>query len=68
MTPEEKLNQLLSAVKKVRENQKAYFKARRSQLPFVTEKLLKDSKDSEKDLDQLIQTLEAKENTQVNLF
>lgn len=68
MSIEEKYETLLAAIKKVRENQKAYFKARRSQLPMVTEKLLKDSKDSEKELDQLITALEAKEDTQINLF
>lgn len=69
MTPEEKLNKLLSSIKDVREKQKSYFKARKSNaLPYVTAKLLEDSKEAEKELDKVIAEIEKKEDTQINLF
>lgn len=69
MTPEEKLNTLLTSIKNVREKQKAYFKARKSgAMPFVTEKLLKDSKDAEKELDSIIAELDKKDEAQLNMF
>lgn len=69
MTAEEKLNTLLSCIKNVREKQKSYFKARKSNsLPYVTAKLLEDSKEAEKELDRIIAELEKKEDTQINLF
>jgi 3-oxoacyl-[acyl-carrier-protein] synthase III len=68
MNNDQKLKELINAVKKVRENQKAYFKARKTQLPMVIDKLLKDSKESERELDQLIIKLEQPEDTQTTLL
>lgn len=68
MTDAQKLNLLLKAAKDAREKQKAYFKARKANLPIVTSKLLEDSKASERLLDDLILTFEIPENTQKSLF
>lgn len=68
MTDGQKLNMIIKAAKDVREKQKAYFKARKANLPIITSKLLEDSKASERLLDELISNFETPENTQKSLF
>ena len=68
LTDKQNLDFLLKAIKDVREKQKAFFKARRANLPMVTEKLLLDSKEAERKLDIIIQLLETPENTQQTLL